>query len=79
MGSALLYRVHGIAHSKAANRERDANGHRKKRSGQLRHTFREKIWGLRAGWILVGSLLLAMLTRQNIQTTRTAPSATRHW
>lgn len=46
--------VHGIAHSKAANRERDANGHRKKRSGQLRHTFREKIWGAE-GWMDIGA------------------------
>ncbi|WOO83671.1 ZZ-type zinc finger domain-containing protein [Vanrija pseudolonga] len=54
--------VHGIAHSKAANRERDANGHRKKRSGQLRHTFREKIWGAE-GWMDIGGFVApAVLT-----------------
>jgi hypothetical protein len=51
--------VHGIAHAKAAAKaaksERNAEGGRrpKKRSRALRHTFREKIWGVE-GWIDVG-------------------------
>jgi hypothetical protein len=52
--------VHGIAHAKAAaraakaerdrDRDRDREGHRRRKGRTLRHTFREKIWGVE-GWI----------------------------
>ena len=49
--------VHGIAHAKAAAKEARKLGgaevSRRRRQGELRHTFREKIWGVQ-GWVDVG-------------------------
>ena len=42
--------VHGVAHSREAA---GANGMGRRRPRQLRHTFREKIWGVE-GWTDVG-------------------------
>ncbi|CAD6573174.1 MAG: hypothetical protein TREMPRED_000738, partial [Tremellales sp. Tagirdzhanova-0007] len=40
---------HGIAHAKAAAKSTDARMRRTKMNGELRHAFREKIWGS-DGW-----------------------------
>lgn len=50
--------IHGIAHAKAASKAAKAemrkdDTRRRKKSRALRHTFREKIWGVE-GWIDVG-------------------------
>ena len=53
--------VHGIAHAKAATKKAKASLslselRERRRAGELRHTFREKIWGAE-GWIDVGEYL----------------------
>lgn len=57
--------VHGIAHAKAASKaakeERNSDGRSKKRL-RLRHTFREKIWGLE-GWIDVGEYSVSVMLK----------------